>query len=80
MRRLVLGLGSVLNLLLACPPAPAAPPKPPAASAPLPEGRPGGVLRLANREDLVSGFALHESVTVSDTWVAMPCYMASTTS
>ena len=38
------------------------------------DGKPGGVLRLANREDLVSGFALHESVTVSDTWVAMPCY------
>jgi peptide/nickel transport system substrate-binding protein len=40
----------------------------------LAEVKTGGVLRLANREDLVSGFALHESVTVSDTWVAMPCY------
>lgn len=74
MRRFVLALTSALTFLAAPSSALAAPPKPPAASAALPEGRSGGVLRLANREDLVSGFALHESVTVSDTWVAMPCY------
>ncbi len=52
----------------------AAPPAAPTTSPAITPGKPGGVLRIANREDLVSGFALHESVTVSDTWVVMPCY------
>jgi peptide/nickel transport system substrate-binding protein len=32
------------------------------------------VLRLAHREDLPQGFALHETSTNSVTWPAMPCY------
>jgi peptide/nickel transport system substrate-binding protein len=38
------------------------------------EPKPGGVLRLAHREDLPQGFALHETATNSVTWPAMPCY------
>ena len=34
----------------------------------------GGVLRLAHREDLPQGFAIHETATNSVTWPAMPCY------
>ena len=38
------------------------------------EGKPGGVLRFAHREDLPQGFAIHETATNSTTWPAMPCY------
>ena len=38
------------------------------------DGKPGGVLRFAHREDLPQGFAIHETATNSTTWPAMPCY------
>ena len=48
---------------------------PAAGQAPAPrEAKPGGVLRLAHREDLPQGFAIHETATNSVTWPAMPCY------
>jgi peptide/nickel transport system substrate-binding protein len=50
---------------------------PAAAQTPAPvvrEGKPGGVLRPALREDLPQGFAIHETATNSVTWPAMPCY------
>jgi peptide/nickel transport system substrate-binding protein len=37
-------------------------------------GKPGGVLRVAHREDLPQGFAIHETATNATTWAAMPCY------
>jgi peptide/nickel transport system substrate-binding protein len=43
-------------------------------SAPVRDGKPGGVLRAVLREDLPQGFAIHEAATNSVTWPAMPCY------
>ncbi len=34
----------------------------------------GGVLSLAQREDLPQGFAIHETSTISTVWPAMPCF------
>ena len=36
--------------------------------------KPGGVLQLRLREDLPQGFAMHETVTISTMWPAMPCF------
>jgi peptide/nickel transport system substrate-binding protein len=51
---------------------PAAPAKQ-AAAAPAPAGKPGGVLRVMQREDPPQGFAVHETSTISTVWPAMPC-------
>ena len=50
---------------------------PVAAQAPAPvvrDGKPGGTLRMALREDLPQGFSIHETATNSVTWPSMPCY------
>jgi peptide/nickel transport system substrate-binding protein len=46
----------------------AAPPSAPAA------GRPGGVLRLVQREELAAGFSIHETATIATIWPASPCF------
>jgi len=35
--------------------------------------KPGGVLKVMQREDLPQGFAIHETSTISSVWPAMPC-------
>ncbi len=44
---------------------------PPALSQP---PKSGGVLNLAQREELSQGFAIHETQTISTVWPAMPCF------
>ncbi len=45
-----------------------------AAPAPAQTPKPGGVLAIAQREDLPQGFAIHETSTISVVWPAMPCF------
>ena len=44
---------------------------PPAAPAP---GKPGGILNLLQREELTTGFSIHETATIATVWPASPCY------
>jgi peptide/nickel transport system substrate-binding protein len=43
------------------------------AAAPLP-GKPGGVLVIMQREDLATGFSIHETATIATIWPAQPCF------
>src|SRR5262245_17685034 len=38
------------------------------------EGKPGGILRLMQREELPQGFSIHETATTSTVWPASPCF------
>ena len=44
---------------------------PPAAPSP---GKPGGVLNLLQREELTTGFSIHETATIATVWPASPCF------
>jgi peptide/nickel transport system substrate-binding protein len=39
-----------------------------------PDGKPGGVLRVMQREELPQGFSVHETATTSTVWPASPCF------
>jgi peptide/nickel transport system substrate-binding protein len=52
---------------------PAAPSAPARAAAPAP-GKPGGVLNVMQREDLATGFSIHETATIATIWPAAPCF------
>jgi peptide/nickel transport system substrate-binding protein len=45
-----------------------------AAPAALPPGKPGGILNLVQREELTTGFAIHETATIATVWPASPCF------
>jgi peptide/nickel transport system substrate-binding protein len=60
---------AIAGLLFAAAAALAASPIP----APSP-GRPGGVLNLLQREELATGFSIHETATIATIWPASPCY------
>src|SRR5512132_2627289 len=36
--------------------------------------RSGGVLNLMQREDLATGFSIHETATIATVWPAQPCF------
>jgi peptide/nickel transport system substrate-binding protein len=42
-------------------------------AAPTP-GKPGGILNLLQREELTTGFSIHETATIATVWPASPCY------
>jgi hypothetical protein len=42
-------------------------------TAPTP-GKPGGILNLLQREELTTGFSIHETATIATVWPASPCY------
>ena len=42
-------------------------------TAPAP-GKPGGILNLVQREELTTGFAIHETATIATVWPASPCF------
>ena len=37
-------------------------------------GKPGGILNLLQREELTTGFSIHETATIATVWPASPCY------
>ncbi len=37
-------------------------------------GKPGGVLNLLQREELATGFSIHETATIATVWPASPCF------
>jgi len=37
-------------------------------------GTPGGVLNLLQREELATGFSIHETATIATVWPASPCF------
>ena len=45
----------------------------PSAAGPQP-GKPGGVLNIMQREDLATGFSIHETATIATIWPAQPCF------
>jgi peptide/nickel transport system substrate-binding protein len=49
----------------------ASPPLPPPSPSP---GKSGGVLNLVQREELTTGFAIHETATIATVWPASPCF------
>jgi peptide/nickel transport system substrate-binding protein len=61
--------GAIAGLLLAATLATAATPT----AAPSP-GTPGGVLNLLQREELATGFSIHETATIATVWPASPCF------
>src|SRR6185295_3732023 len=44
---------------------------PPAAPTP---GKSGGILNLLQREELTTGFSIHETAPIATVWPASPCY------
>jgi hypothetical protein len=43
-------------------------------------GKAGGVLNLVQREELTTGFAIHETATIATVWPASPCFSTSSSS
>src|SRR5262245_64528334 len=39
-----------------------------------PDGKPGGILKVMQREELPQGFSVHETATTSTSWPAGPCF------
>ena len=37
-------------------------------------GKPGGILTLLQREELATGFSIHETATIATVWPASPCF------
>jgi peptide/nickel transport system substrate-binding protein len=68
---LVAGLAGPLAALSLVASVHAASPAPAPAITP---GKPGGVLNVWQREELVQGFSIHESATIATLWPGMPCY------
>jgi peptide/nickel transport system substrate-binding protein len=66
-RVLLLVAGGLLVAALAHAASPTPPP------APLP-GKSGGILNLVQREELTTGFAIHETATIATVWPASPCF------